>query len=167
MKSKLWILIWVIPMLILGGCNNKTFDYSIMQRDNYNTGGNLTFVYDKLTYTAFFGGEGETVQYYSKDIAKGWHEDGCRIGVKLLIPKGIKDYKPATAVVGKEKLNAEDFLVETGDGQPQYAVFQPIVSKENSHVELKITWQDGYDEQTYLIVIKDETIFMTNNDLNN
>lgn len=161
MKKKFALILLAIPLLLMGGCNEKTFDYSALERDNYNTGGNLTFVYDQITRTATFGGEGETVQFYSQDIAKGWEEEGCRVGVQLLIPKEVKDYKSATAVLDEDKLTAEDFVVQIGD-EPQYALFQPIVSQEKSQVELKITWQEGYKEQTYLIVISDGTNFMTN-----
>lgn len=159
MKKLGLLMLLFLSCVLLYGCE-KNLAYSNLERDNYNTGGNLTFVYDETTRTALFGGEGEIIQFYHKDIAKGWAEDGCRVGVKILIPKGIDDYKSGSAVINGEKVSGEDFYLQNEDGFSNYAVFQPIVSEELKHVVLKITWEEGYEEQVYYIVIKEETIFM-------
>ena len=39
-------------------------------------------------------------------------------------------------------------------------MFHPIVSEDNKEFEIKITWQDGWEEQIYKIVIKSGTSFM-------
>jgi len=160
-KLTILFVLFIIPF-VLSGCN-KTLSYQMIERDNYNTGGNITFVYDVISHTATFGGEGETIQFYSQDIAKGWSEEGCRVGIQITVPKEVNDFKSGSAVLGKEKLTAEDFYLKTGDEKINYAIFQPIVSKEKSQVELKITWQEGFEEQLYHIVIKEGTLFMENN----
>lgn len=157
---KLVLVLLTIPVLFLSGCNGKTLNYQAVERDNYNTGGNLTFVYDELSHTATFGGEGEIVQFYSKDIAKGWTEEGCRVGVRILIPKEVDDFKSGWATLAGEKLNTEDFFVQTNENSSNYAVFHPIVSQEKSEIDLKIIWQEGFGEQNYHIVIKEGTTFM-------
>ena len=104
------MLVLIFPMICFSGCNEKRFDYQLLQRDSYNTGGNLSFVYDSQSHTAHFGGEDEFVQFYDEDIAKGWTEKGCRIGVMLTIPKGLNDFKSGYALIGKEKYNSDDFI---------------------------------------------------------
>ena len=160
MKSKLVLILLFLPIFLLGGCHEKTFNYQNLQRDIYNTGGNLTFVYEEVSHTAIFGGEGEVVQYYTADIAKGWTEEGCRVGIQILVPNGVKDFKSGTAILGEEKLDAEEFYIETTEGNINYALFQPLVDQEKSQIELKITWQEGFKQQTYKIVIKEGTTFM-------
>ena len=161
-RTKILLFLLIIPVCFLCACNNKSFEYQVLERDIYNTGGNLTFVYDDATHTAIFGGEGETVQFYTQDIAKGWAEEGCRIGIRILAPNGLKEYKSASATLDDEELTSKDFFIET-NGNVQFAVFQPIVSKEKSQVDLKITWQEGYEKQIYHIIIKEGTIFMEKN----
>ena len=160
MKEKIFYILLIIPILFFASCQEKSFEYQTLQRDNYNTGGNISFDYDEISHTATFGGEGEVVQFYAADIAKGWTEEGCRVGVKIIVPKGVEDFKSGNAVVGEEKLDADEFFVETEEGIINYAVFQPKVSQEKSKVELIITWQEGFKEQIYNIVIKEGTTFM-------
>lgn len=159
-KIKLISILFILPCLILGGCQNKTFEYQLLQRDNYNTGGNLTFVYDEISHTAIFGGDGETVQFYSKDIAKGWDKEGCRVGVQIPLPNDVEDFKSGSAVLDGKKISAQEFVIHSDETTPQYALFQPLVSKEKSQINLKVTWQDGFEEQSYLIIIKEGTEFM-------
>lgn len=139
------------------GCGEKTFAYSSLSRDFYNTGGLLTFVYDEYTKTAFFGGEGEIVQFYNADIAKGWEDAGCRIGVKISIPNSLKEYKSATAKVNDEEYTYSGFIFED---EPNYAVFQPIVSDEINQITIKIKWTENSKEQIYSLIVKEGTIFM-------
>ena len=52
-----------------------------------------------------------------------------------------------------------DFIVEV-DEQTTIAQFQPIVSQQTQIIEIKITWEENTQSQTYKIIIKDGTIFM-------
>lgn len=164
MKIRKFLLLLVVTMSIFTfcGCQDKLIPQSVLTQDNYKTGGNLTFVYDEYSHTAFFGGEGEVIQYYSEDITKGWTAEGCRIGVMLAVPKEVDEYKSGSATLNGEKLSPNDYMI-TLDNQTYYALFQPIVSKDKPEIDLKITWQDGTMEQTYKIIIKEGTIFMDKN----
>lgn len=157
--KKSFILLLLVCSLFLSGCDKKSFSYSTLTRDSYNTGGNLSFSYDSQTQTAYFGGEGEVVQFYDIDIAKGWTEKGCRVGVVLNLPTELKDYKSATATINNKKLTSQNFIVEI-DSQTTLAIFQPIVNQENNLIDIKITWAENTKSQNYTIVIKEGTLFM-------
>ncbi len=158
MKQFSIIVLLMLLCLTLTGCQSKDLPYSTMSRDNYNTGGDLTFVYDDATHTAYFGGDGEVVQYYQTNIAKGWTEEGCRVGVMLNLPANIDDYSSGKTQIGDAELSSEEYIIQENDNI--YAIFQPIVSPENRVITLEITWQDGTAPQTYTIVIEKGTIFM-------
>ena len=64
------VVLILLASLMLSGCNNKSIAQPILERDNYNTGGNITFVYDEIAHVATFGGKDEVLQYYEEDIAK-------------------------------------------------------------------------------------------------
>ena len=157
--KKYIMLIFVLLFCFVGGCNNKSFTQPVLTRDNFNTGGNISFFYDKEAFIAYFGGEGDVVQFYNVDIAKGWDEDGCRVGVQLDLPKEIDDFKSATAKVDEKNLTSKDFIIEI-DEQTQIAVFHPIVSEDKKHISIEITWAEGVEPQEYKIIIKEGTIFM-------
>ena len=153
------VLFLCLVSLCFYGCDKKSISQSELTRDNYNTGGNLSFYYDQQTQVAYFGGEGEVVQFYQEDIAKGWTGKGCRVGVSLLIPPELKDFKSSSAEIDGKSLNANDFIIEVNE-EMSFAQFQPIVSKENSTVEIEITWEENTQSQTYKIIIQEGTIFM-------
>lgn len=153
-------IFFVFISLFLFGCDKKSFSTVILSRDNYNTGGNLTFYYDQQANTAYFGGEGEVVQFYQEDIAKGWSEKGCRIGISMALPIDLNDYKSATAKINGKEINSSDFIVEL-DEQTKIAVFQPIVSEDKRVVNIEITWAEDSQAQEYKIIVKEETLFMS------
>ena len=158
LKSSFIILLCVVS-IFLCGCEKKSFSQPDFTRDNYNTGGNLTFYYDQQAHVAYFGGEGEVVQYYEEDVAKGWTEKGCRVGISLTLPTEIEDYKSASAKVNGKEYNSNDFIVEIND-ETVIAQFQPIVSEDNRIINIKISWQEDSEAQEYKIIIKEGTIFM-------
>ena len=157
MKKKVLFIVVLCCLFVLCGCSEKVYEYNRIERDAYNTGGNLSFEYDEYSHTAYFGGEGQVLEWYDADIAKGWGEAGNRIGIKIVLPYGVDDYKSATAVVGEEKMEYKDFIF--GE-ENKCAIFQPLVDKDNSQITLKIKWQDSAEEQNYLVVVRTGTIFM-------
>lgn len=159
LKSCFLIFLCFVSVFVVG-CDKKSFAQPILSRDNYNTGGSLTFSYDQQSHVGYFGGEGEVVQFYQEDIAMGWTEAGCRVGVCLLLPNNLKDYKGATAKVNSKELNSNEFIVEV-DNETKIALFQPIVSEDNRVISIKITWEENSQTQEYKIVIKEETLFMS------
>ena len=146
------------------GCGNKSIIQPDLERDNYNTGGNLTFSYDKLSHVATFGGDGEVLQYYNQSVAKGWKEKGNRIGFQIAVPKEVKDFKSGKAVLNGEKLSPNEYIT-LQEGQNYVAIFQPIIKKDRLNMTLKITWEEGKDEQYYKIIVSPNTIFMEEEDL--
>lgn len=156
MKKVLAVFL-VLFMVIMMGCGQKTFAYSPIERDGYLTGGGLSFYYDEQSHAAYFGGEGEKLEWYGEDVAKGWKEAGNRIGIKIFPPRGIDDYKSATASINDQQFEYNDFYV--GE-ENRYVIFQPIVREEEPLLTLRITWQEGAEEQIYNIVVRKGTIFM-------
>lgn len=158
LKSFVIILLLVVSLSFCG-CKDKNLSQPILERDIYNTGGNLSFYYDEVAHVATFGGEGEVIQYYNEDIVKGWVKEGNRIGFQVPVPKEVRDYKSGSAVLDGEKLLSNDYI-SIQEGQNLIAIFQPIVKKDKINYTLKITWEDGKNEQLYFIVIAPGTIFM-------
>lgn len=134
--------------------------YSQVSRDSEMTGGSLSFVYDNESHTAFFGGEGEIVQFYHADIAKGWKEEGCRVGVMLTAPSQVDDFESGSIWVDGEKIQGGEFFNFVGETRVRRVNLTPIVSKEKSEIEIKIEWSDGVPAQVYKIQIKEGTQFM-------
>ncbi len=158
--KKSCITIFIIMICLFSfGCKDNNLSQPSLERDRYNTGGNLTFVYDEVAHVASVGGEGEVIQFYDKDLVKGWDEEGNRIGFSLLVPKEVKDYKSGKANLNGEKLLADDYI-SLNEGQNLIATFQPIVKNGKEDITLKITWEDGKNEQIYKIIIAKGTLFM-------
>ncbi len=157
------VIIFILLSLAIAGCGNNELMQPPLERDRYNTGGKLTFEYDEISKVATFGGEGEVVQFYNQDIARGFNEKGCRVGVQISVPK-IKDYKRGSAVVNGTKMSAQDYIFLSGE-QNLIASFYPIVSEKNRNITINIKWQDDKKEQTYHIIVKPGTFFMSEQDL--
>lgn len=160
---KLFFLL-LIPVIFLSGCGEDKLAYSTMYRDDKNIGGSLTFDYDSITHTAYFGGEGESVSFYQMDIVQGFYEKGNRVGVKLYAPIEINEFDSGKATVGEEKIEGGEFYQRVGESKTREAIFYPIVDEDKRKVEIKLTWADGIEEQTYYVVIKDGTSFLKDND---
>lgn len=162
MKKYILISIFAFLIFTMTGCGQQNLSYSPLYRDTYNTGGDLTFVYDENTHTASFGGEGEAIQFYNEDIAKGWKTAGNRVGVKLYVPKDAKNYQSASATIGDEKFEGGSFLKTINEEGSSVAEFYPIVNENDKLITLKISWEDDTNEQIYNIVVKEGTYFMKN-----
>ena len=153
-------------LFLLTGCGKNIFDYSRVSRDEYNTGGNLTFIYDDVAHVATFGGRGEVVQYYDVDIAKGWLNAGNRVGVQILAPSGVKNFETGSAKIGDEIIKGDKFYKQINNENSKIAQFFPILTENNREIAIKITWEDNSEEQIYYVVAHKDTVFMkTNEDL--
>ena len=151
-----------ICLFVISACQ-QDLPYQKLSRDDEMTGGSLTFVYDNESHTGFFGGEGEIVQFYNADIAKGWKEDGCRVGVSLTAPSEVTDYESGSLWVDGEKIQGGEFYQTVGENKVGRVVLTPLVSEEKREIEIKVEWSDGIPEQVYKIQIKDGTQFMKTN----
>lgn len=156
--KKLCMAFILLIMLCVGGCGKKEFLQPEISKDIYSTGGNLSFSYDNITKTALFGGEGEVVQYYETDLARGWKEEGNRIGIQIVVPKNVKDVSSGSAELNGKEYLSKDYIKKIND--TYYALFQPLVNESQKDINLKITWQEGSEEQQYFIKIKEGTFFM-------
>ena len=156
------IFLLLLPVLFFVACKEQTADYSVIYRDQYSTGGDISFSYDNITHTAYFGGENEVIPYYSNDITKGWESEGNRVGVKLVSPVKVTNSLSGYANLNGIEFENGCFYKNINNETSNIAEFYPLVSEENSEIELRIVWQDGVKEQIYKIVIKDGTIFMKN-----
>ncbi len=152
----------ILLTLFFVGCKDKSIDYSSIQRDDQNIGGKLSFNYDSATHVATFGGLGETVEYYDEDIARGFNKAGNRVGIKLIAPSSVKDFSSGSATIGDEKIIGGKFFRQINNEKSREAVFYPLVDENNRKIELKIIWEDGLEEQTYIILIRQETNFAIN-----
>ena len=134
-----------------------------IERDDYSTGGNLSFYYDENARTAFLGEENEVVQFYEQDVTKGFVKEGCRVGVKLTPAKEIKDIGSLTFRVGKEEIQGEKVAVKIDDKLAYFQIF-PIIEKAGQKIDIKIEYKGK--KQTYFIKINENVILMEKNERN-
>ena len=158
--KKILLFLSIFLLIFISGCGDKQASYSMIYRDQYNTGGDISFSYDNITHTAYFGGENEVIQCYNSDIAKGWKDDGCRVGVRIVAPIKLTNPLSGEATVGNEKFENGSFYKIINGELSNIAEFYPLVSQENSDVEIKIIWQDGIQEQIYKVHINEGTVFL-------
>ncbi len=151
--------IFLLCLLLLTSCGHA-YPYSEILRDAEMTGGSLDFVYDSSSHTATFGGEGQIVQFYKKDITKGWEEDGCRVGIEIKAPSEVKDFESSALWIDGKKMIADEIYQIVNNEKTGRVVLTPIVSQEKKEIEIKIEWKEAAPKQTYKIKIKEGTIFM-------
>lgn len=159
MKKIGLFLIVILVAMIFVGCGNKNFSYPVVYRDDYNTGGNINFEYQPISHTIIFGGENQVIQYYDKNIAKCWNEEGNRVGFKMIPPTDLDNYQSGFALINDKKLSSDEFYKLKNEDGTLIAEFCPIVDENNRDIIIKITWQEGIEEQIYHLKIKNGTIF--------
>lgn len=155
--KKHFIVLIILTSIFMTGCNETTLNYSNVYRDDYNTGGNIDFEYQDMTHTIYFGGKNQVIQYYLEDVAKGWEEKGNRVGIKIYSPVSLNNYQSGYAYINNEKLEWGKYL-KVYDGS-FIAYFYPIVNEEKDEITIKLLWEQGYQEQTYYLKIKQGSIF--------
>ena len=149
----------LICLFLLTACQ-QNLPYSSVTRDDEMTGGSLSFSYNEEAHIAEFGGEGEIVQFYSADIAKGWEEEGCRVGIAFSAPSEVKDFEGSSIWVDGEKIAGGEFYQTVNGQKVGRVVLTPLVSEEKREIQIKVEWNDNSPAQTYKIRIKDGTQFM-------
>lgn len=142
--------------MFIGGCGQSLPQMSI-ERDNYLTGGNLTFVYDEASRTAFFGGENEVIQYYDIDISKGFLKEGNRVGLKLIPNEEINDIGSLTFKFGKEEIKGEDAVTKINDKTAFFQLF-PIIKNAGEKIEISIEYKG--QKCKYFVEVNSKTILM-------
>lgn len=155
---KIYLLVCLVALL-LSGCS-RALPLARVERDEELTGGNLSFKIegDKI----YLGGKDQCLQFYEANIAKGWAEAGNRVGLVFYAPSKIEDFDTGTLVFQGKTIQGGEFY-QTVNGQKTGKVtLYPLFTSEKRTAEIKITWQDGTAEQTYQVIIDDQTSFMGN-----
>ena len=155
---KIFLCVLIVTLsLCMASCTEKVYPQNIVYQDDQKTGGNLSFYYDEISHTAVFGGEGEVIAFYQKDLTKGWNKEGNRVGIKIIAPSSVKDYDSGWAKVGDEEIkNGEFYQVVNGEKSNQ-ANFYPIID-ENFFCNIEICWEEGSKPQNYQVKIVEGTI---------
>lgn len=159
MKRKV-LIITILLMFVISsfyGCG-KQLSYGDVVRDSALIGGALSFIYDKQTHTATFGGQGEVVAYYIGDEELGV-KSGNRIGVKIYAPDEITDYSKAKLDFEGMQYTSGSFMSKVYDQTQNYFVLKPLVSEDVTSLEIRVTWTPDSETQTYIIKVEKGTKF--------
>lgn len=160
MKFKSLICVLLIFMAIsFAGCGGKEVSSAKISRDDEMTGGSLSFIYDENSRTIFVGGEGEFIQYYEKDLSKGW-ESGNRIGLKIEAPSEVENLKKTTLEMNG--VTFTDMFVKIDGQQQNFFNIYPVVTETTNEIVFKITWEEEIATQTYTIKIVEGTALLDN-----
>lgn len=159
MKKLMLPIVIFAALLMLSACQ-QVYPFSNVTRDDEMTGGSLDFSYNKSAQIIEFGGEDQLVQFYAADIAKGWEEEGCRVGAVFHAPSEVEDYDSGNVWVDGKKMAGGEFYSLVNGKKMGKVVLTPLVSEEKREVEVKFEWTDNSKAQVYKIKIKEGTKFM-------
>ena len=155
--KKVLLIFLILLSIVSTACGTKIYSSATITRDEANTGGDISFIYDEHTKNIYFGGEGEYLQYYSADEVKGLDE-GYRVGIKVIAPSEVKNLEDAVLEINGNKYN--DFF-EKIESQPQnYFYIYPTFSEKTKEIKLKITWTQMSKPQKYKVVLNEKTKFL-------
>ena len=155
--KKVLLIFLILLSIVSTACGTKIYSSATITRDEANTGGDISFVYDEHTKNIYFGGEGEYLQYYSADEVKGLDE-GYRVGIKVIAPSEVKNLEDAVLEINGNKYN--DFF-EKIESQPQnYFYIYPTFSEKTKEIKFKITWTQMSKPQKYKVVLNEKTKFL-------
>ena len=155
--KKVLLIFLILLSIVSTACGTKIYSSATITRDEANTGGDLSFIYDERTKNIYFGGEGEYLQYYSADEVKGLDE-GYRVGIKVIAPSEVKNLEDAVLEINGNKYN--DFF-EKIESQPQnYFYIYPTFNENTKEVNFKITWNQSSKPQKYKVILNEKTNFL-------
>ena len=155
--KKVLLIFLILLSIVSTACGTKIYSSATITRDEANTGGDISFIYDEHTKNIYFGGEGEYLQYYSADEVKGL-DAGYRVGIKVIAPSEVKNLEDAVLEINGNKYN--DFF-EKIESQPQnYFYIYPTLSEKTKEIKFKITWTQMSKPQKYKVVLNEKTKFL-------
>ena len=155
--KKVLLIFLILLSIVSTACGTKIYSSATITRDEANTGGDISFIYDEHTKNIYFGGEGEYLQYYSADEVKGLDE-GYRVGIKVIAPSEVKNLEDAVLEINGNKYN--DFF-EKIESQPQnYFYIYPTFNENTKEVNFKITWNQSSKTQKYKVILNEKTNFL-------
>lgn len=149
--------------LVACGCSKDMVAYANITRTPDATGGaNVSFNYDVDTHTAWFGGNGETIEYYAENTAIG-RSAGNRVGITITAPEEIESYEGFKLTIYEDKVyeGLTDAGIPTAFDGENFMYIYPLVSETQKEVSIKIKWNNDVEEQTYMVKVKDGTSFAT------
>lgn len=155
--KKYLICFLLLITLFASGCGAESYPSAIITRDEANTGGNLSFVYDSHSREIYFGGEGEYIQFYSANEASGLKE-GYRVGIKVTAPDAVTTTEDAMLEFNDATYN--DFLEKVEGQEQNYFYLYPTFSVEARETNFKITWNKNAKPQIYKIILNEKTNFL-------
>lgn len=155
--KKVLLIFLILLSIVSTACGTKIYSSATITRDEANTGGDISFIYDEHTKNIYFGGEGEYLQYYSADEVKGLDE-GYRVGIKVIAPSEVKNLEDAVLEINGNKYN--DFF-EKIESQPQnYFYIYPTFNEKTKEINFKITWTQMSKPQKYKVILNEKTNFL-------
>ena len=155
--KKVLLIFLILLSIVSTACGTKIYSSATITRDEANTGGDISFVYDERNRNIYFGGEGEYLQYYSADEVKGLDE-GYRVGIKVIAPSEVKNLEDAVLEINGNKYN--DFF-EKIESQPQnYFYIYPTFNEKTKEVNFKIKWTQMSKPQKYKVILNEKTKFL-------
>lgn len=155
--KKVLLIFLILLSIVSTACGTKIYSSATITRDEANTGGDISFVYDERNRNIYFGGEGEYLQYYSADEVKGL-DAGYRVGIKVIAPSEVKNLEDAVLEINGNKYN--DFF-EKIESQPQnYFYIYPTFSEKTKEIKFKITWTQMSKPQKYKVILNEKTNFL-------
>ncbi len=155
--KKVLLIFLILLSIVSTACGTKIYSSATITRDEANTGGDLSFVYDSHDRHVYFGGEGEYLQYYSADEVKGL-DAGYRVGIKVIAPSEVKNLEDAVLEINGVKYN--DFF-EKIESQPQnFFYIYPTFNEKTKEINFKITWNQTSKPQKYKVILNEKTNFL-------
>lgn len=155
--KKVLLIFLILLSIVSTACGTKIYSSATITRDEANTGGDISFIYDEHTKNIYFGGEGEYLQYYSADEVKGLDE-GYRVGIKVTAPGEVKNLDDTVLEMNGNKYND---IFEKIENQPQnFFYIYPTFSEETKEINFKITWTQMSKPQKYKVVLNEKTKFL-------
>lgn len=155
--KKVLLIFLILLSIVSTACGTKIYSSATITRDEANTGGDISFVYDEHTKNIYFGGEGEYLQYYSADEVKGLDE-GYRVGIKVIAPSEVKNLDDTVLEMNGNKYY--DFF-EKIESQPQnYFYIYPTFSEKTKEINFKIKWTQMSKPQKYKVILNEKTKFL-------
>ncbi len=155
--KKVLLIFLILLSIVSTACGTKIYSSATITRDEANTGGDISFIYDEHTKNIYFGGEGEYLQYYSADEVKGL-DAGYRVGIKVTAPGEVKNLDDTVLEMNGNKYND---IFEKIENQPQnYFYIYPTFSEKTKEINFKITWTQMSKPQKYKVVLNEKTKFL-------
>ncbi len=155
--KKVLLIFLILLSIVSTACGTKIYSSATITRDEANTGGDISFIYDEHTKNIYFGGEGEYLQYYSADEVKGL-DAGYRVGIKVIAPGEVKNLDDTVLEMNGNKYND---IFEKIENQPQnYFYIYPTFNEKTKEINFKITWTQMSKPQKYKVILNEKTKFL-------